>query len=196
MAGIGSDDFDEDGWASSEWFKEYINKYTITMDIKLLEDPPRDGIALFQTALIHVKDDKRSGKTTLSRSERECLLNKARGVGNLGTFGDTTKAKVDTGCWKRIVIAVKCIDPKEKDKKGEMKTWVGTEPGIVLKEDTIVANERFAVDPDSFFLFSSAQTGMMPGKIAIRTVRIERAFASDKDVMEARARDKVGAPLH
>jgi hypothetical protein len=31
----------------------------------------------------------------------------------------------------------------------------------------------------------------MPGKVAIRTVRVECKFMSDKDVKENRARDKV-----
>lgn len=185
------DDFSSWG----KWMKEYINEYTVTMDIKLLEDPPRDGISLFQTALIHAKDNKRSGKTTLSRSDGECIINQAGGVGQLGTFGDVTKAKVETGVWKRVVVAVKCVDSTEKDKKGELRTWVGTEAGVVLKEDTITANERFAIDPDSFFLFSSAQATMMPGTIAIRTIRIEKTFATDMYVMESRARDKVRITL-
>lgn len=161
------------------------------MDIKLLEEPPRDGIALFQTALIHAKENKRSGKTTLTRSEGECIINQAGGVGQLGTFGDVSKAKVDAGVWKRVVIAVSCAESTDKGKKGEMRTWVGTEPGVVLKEESITANERFAIDPSSLFLFSSAQSSMMPGKVAIRTVRVENYFATDKDVMASRARDKV-----
>ena len=92
------DAFDDDNWASSKFFKfkKNINEYTITMDVKLKEDPPRDGISLFQTALIHVKENKRSGKSTLHRSEGECLINQAGGVGQLGTFGDTTTAKVSS----------------------------------------------------------------------------------------------------
>ena len=32
---------------------------------------------------------------------------------------------------------------------------------------------------------------MMPGNIAIRTIRVEMCFANDKDVRSNRARDKV-----
>lgn len=119
----------------STWYKpkEYINEYTITMDIKLLDEPPRDGIALYQTALVHAKDNKRSGKTTVSRSEGECVLNQSGGVGQLGSFGDITKAKVDVDKWKRIVMSVKTADKADKGAKGEMRTWVGTEPGRSLR---------------------------------------------------------------
>lgn len=191
--GGGGKDFDfwdMDGFGGGKkWFKEKINEYTVTIDMKLLEEPPRDGISLFQTALIHSAENKRTGKTTLSRSDGECLINQAGGVGLFGTFGDTTRARLEPGVWRRVVVAVKCTD--KQNEKGEIRTWVNTEPGVVLKEESIVANERFSIDPDNFFLFSSAQTGMMPGSIAIRTIRIEMTFASDKDVRSNRARDKV-----
>jgi len=183
---------DFDLWSSSvtsRWFKEYVNEYTITMDIKLLEPPPRDGIALFQTALIHAKENKRSGKTTLTRSDGECIINQLGGVGLFGTFGDTTKAKLEVGIWKRVVIAVKCVEGKNE--KGELRTWIGTEAGVVLREESLSANERFALDPDNLYLFSSCQSNMMPGNIAIRTLRVEKHFATDEDVKNSRARDKV-----
>jgi hypothetical protein len=194
------DDDDDWGWGGqssggkmgsyrSRWHKEYINKYTITMDIKLLDEIPRDGISLFQTALIHAKEDKRSGKATLSRSDGECMINQAGGVGMFGTYGDTTKARVERNLWRRVVVSISCTE--SQNEKGEMRTWVGTEAGVVLKEDTIVANERFALDPDGLFLFSSAQAAMMPGNIAIRTVRIQQVFSTDRDVKANRARDKV-----
>ena len=106
-----------------------------------------------------------------------------------GTFGDTTRAKLEVGVWKRVVVAVKCVEGQNE--KGEMRTWVNTESGVVLKEETIVSNERFAIDPDSFFVFSSAQASMMPGNIAIRTIRVEQVFSTDGDVKANRARDKV-----
>jgi hypothetical protein len=153
MEGFGNDPWDI---KSSKWFKSYINEYTITMDIKLIEDPPRDGMALFQTALVHGKENKRTGKFTLTKSDGECIINQAGGVGMFGTYGDISKSKVETGHWKRVVVSVKCGNG-EKGSKGEMRTWVGTETGAVLKEDTIVADERFAIDPDGLYLFSSAQ---------------------------------------
>ena len=179
---------DKDGHGG-KWFKEYINAYTITMDIKLLEEVPREGMALFQTGLIHSEENKRTGKTTLSRSDGECVLNQAGGVGMFGTYGDTTKARVDVGSWKRVVVTVNCA--ASSGDKGEMRTWVGTEAGVVLKEESIVANERFALDPDGLYLFSSATAAMMPGNIAIRTVRVESCFFTDQDVKANRARDKV-----
>jgi hypothetical protein len=183
----------DDGWGdkkwSSKWFKEYINTYTITMDVKFLEEIPREGIALYQTALIHCEENKRSGKTALTRSDGECIVNQAGGVGMFGTYGDTTRARIEVGCWRRVVITVNCAD--SSGEKGEMRTWIGTEAGVVLKEETIVANERFALDPDGLFFFSSAQAAMMPGNIAVRTIRVESKFSTDQDVKTNRARDKV-----
>jgi hypothetical protein len=192
MGGGGGKDmdfWDMDGFNSKKWFKEKINEYTVTIDMKLNEEPPRDGVALFQTALIHSLENKRTGKTTLSRSDGECLINQAGGVGLFGTYGDTTRARLEPGLWRRVVVAVKCTD--KQNEKGEIRTWVNTEPGVVLKEESIVANERFSIDPDGFFVFSSAQSGMMPGNISIRTIRVEMTFACDKDVRSNRARDKV-----
>jgi hypothetical protein len=147
---------------------------------------------LFQTALIHAKDNKKSGKVTLSKSEGECHINQAGGVGQFGTFGDTTVACIEPNYWKRVVISVKCGDVGDKKTtKGEMRTWVGTNPGIVLKDDAIEGNGRFTIDPDGLFIFSSAQSSMMPGKISVRTIRVERTFANDEYVNSSRARDKI-----
>jgi hypothetical protein len=191
MAGWAADPWGATGetWGGKWAVKRYLNEYTITMDIKLLEDPPRDGLSLFQTALIHSKENKRTGKTDISRSDGECLINQAGGVGIFGTYGDTTKAKVKTNVWKRVVVAVHCTE--DQNGKGEMRTWVGTEPGAVLKEEAFGCNDRFAIDPSSFFCFSSAQAPMMPGKIAIRTIRIENKALSNEDVKANRARDKL-----
>jgi hypothetical protein len=60
-----------------------------------------------------------------------------------------------------------------------------------LKEESITSNDRFAIDPESFFLFSSAQSSLMPGNIAIRTARVEMHFSTDLDVKSSRAMDKV-----
>jgi hypothetical protein len=79
---------DYGGWGKS---KEYINKYTITMDIKVIGEIPRDGFSLFQTALVHTKEDKRTGKLSFNQSEGECQVSQLGGVGAFGTFGDTTK---------------------------------------------------------------------------------------------------------
>jgi hypothetical protein len=191
MGGMGGKDIDlwDMDFSSKKWFKEKINEYTVTIDMKLNEEPPRDGISLFQTALIHSNENKRTGKFTLSKSDGECLINQAGGVGLFGTYGDTTRARLEVGVWRRVVVTVKCTD--KANEKGEIRTWVNTESGVVLKEDAIVANERFSIDPDGFFVFSSAQSGMMPGNISIRTIRVEMTFSNDKDVRSNRARDKV-----
>jgi len=68
------DYWDFSSYDTKKWFKEYINEYTITIDMKLLEPPSRDGISLFQTALIHNNTESRSGKSTLSRSDGECII--------------------------------------------------------------------------------------------------------------------------
>jgi hypothetical protein len=50
-------DTDGDGeWSYSRWFKEYVNEYTITIDMKLTDEIPREGISLFQTSLVHTKE--------------------------------------------------------------------------------------------------------------------------------------------
>jgi hypothetical protein len=81
------------------------------------------------------------------------------------------------------------VDSSEKDQNGQLRTWVGTEAGVILKEDSSAANERFAIDPDSFFLFSSVQSTMM------LPLRIEKTFATDTYVMESRSK-RQGTLLH
>jgi len=183
----------EDGYPaegySPYYQKQYLNQYTITMDVKLLRDPPREGIALFQTALIHSEENKKTGKVTLTRSDGECVVNQAGGVGMFGTYGDSSKAKLEVNKWKRLVVSVNCS--QKANEKGEMRTWVGTEPAAVIREESIVANERFALDASALYLFSSGQSAMMPGGVAIRYVRVDHCFCSDADVKANRARDKV-----
>jgi hypothetical protein len=41
------------GAYKSKFFKQTVNEYTITMDIKIAEEPPREGLALYQTDLVH-----------------------------------------------------------------------------------------------------------------------------------------------
>lgn len=42
--------------------KKTMNEYTITMDIKLLDQIPREGISLYQTALVHCLDNRRANR--------------------------------------------------------------------------------------------------------------------------------------
>lgn len=189
--GRGTDKDDDD----KDWkkyggmaFKEYINEYTITMDIKLLDAIPRDGLSLYQTGLVYLEQSKRSNKPTPKKSDGECNVNQNGGVGMFGTYGDTLKAKLELNSWKRLVISVRCA---EGGQSGEMRTWIDAEPGVILRDEAIVANERFAIDPNNLFLFSAGQLSMMPGNIAIRTVRVETSFMDDQKVKKLRARDKV-----
>ena len=55
--------------------------------------------------MIHARENKKTGKTTLSKSEGECLINQAGGVGQLGSFGDITK------------LYLQKYDFKQKEKK-------------------------------------------------------------------------------
>jgi hypothetical protein len=114
------DYWDFSSYDTKKWFKEYINEYTITIDMKLLEPPSRDGISLFQTALIHNNTESRSGKNTLSRSDGECIINQTGGIGIFGTYGDTTKARLEPNVWRRVVVSVKCID--KQNEKGVEKS--------------------------------------------------------------------------
>ena len=81
----------------------------------------------------------------------------------MGSFGDTAKAKVEAGAWKRIVISVKCC-AKGQGNKGEMRTWVDAEPCVVIKDESMVEEGRFSIDPENgIFVFSSGKGTMMPG---------------------------------
>ena len=67
------------------------------MDIQIDDEVPRDGLSLFQTALVHSEDVGSSGKKRLQSSDGESMINSSGGVGVMGQFGDVTKAKVATG---------------------------------------------------------------------------------------------------
>ena len=54
-------------WSSTKWDKEWmtqprVNEYTITMDIKLKNEPPREGLALYQTSLVFTEENPTSGR--------------------------------------------------------------------------------------------------------------------------------------
>lgn len=102
-----------------------------------------------------------TGKVTLARSEGECLINEVGGLGIFGSYGDTTKAKIIPGLWKRVVISVKNVDPKSG--KGEMKTWVGRESGVIIKDDAFATDGRFALEASNLFLFSSSKVCVVCG---------------------------------
>ena len=173
----------------NKFHKTYLNTYTITMDLQLTAPPPREGLSLFQSSLIYTTEDKKLGKVALQRSDGECLVNPSGGVGVFGTFGDITKARVAVDTWTRVVITAKCT--AEDAEKGELRTWVNAEPGIVVKDGAIRSGERFAIDAEGLFLFSSKTTSMMPGNVLVRCIRVDEVFSTDETVRTNRARDKV-----
>lgn len=171
--------------------KEYINEYTITMDIKLLSPPPPTGLSVFQTALVHssTKEQKGSaGVKELLKSTGECIINERGGVGIFKTYGDIRKKPLEVGKWHRIVISVKCA--AKTGEMGEYRTWIGTNPCATSKGDEFSQNSRFSIDPAAFFLFSSDTPEMMSGNIAIRTLRVEKGSATDATVRANCLRDK------
>lgn len=87
------------------------------------------------------------------------MISALGGLGALGTFGDVLKAKIRPGRWHRVAVAVKCADAK---KKGEMSTWIDAVPVASLKSEHIARNGRFAIDPSSFFVFSSGKVPKSP----------------------------------
>ena len=96
-------------------WKEWVNEYTVTMDVKI-QEPPREGLALYQTALVHAEEHKGQGNARgrLKQSDGEAIISPAGGVGILGYFGDT-KAHVKADRWVRVAVSVKCsADSKQK----------------------------------------------------------------------------------
>ena len=148
--------------------REFINEYTVTLDVKLEEPPPDCGLSLFQTALVHA-EESRGGRRRARESDGEACVNQSGGVGSLGTYGDTAKTALKVGAWQRIVVAVRCAAAGQQRrrgatvKKGELRTYVGATPGAVCRHERISANERFALRSDGLFLFSSRNERMMPG---------------------------------
>lgn len=71
---------------------------------------------------------------------QHCLqINCDGGVGQLGTFGDVSKARIEPGKWHRVVICFKCAT--QPNEKGELRTWIDTVPGCILKSDEVSARE-------------------------------------------------------
>jgi len=159
------------------------------MDVKFYDDIPRDGVSLFQTNLVHVQENKKSAHKNASQSDGECVVNSGGGVGCFGSYGDVSKVKIEKQRWRRIVISVKNV--QEGKGKGEMKTWIDAKSCASIKQEALVVEGRFAIEPDGLYLFSSQKQTMMPGGIAIRSVRVESSCATDVEVKENRARDKV-----
>lgn len=172
-----------------EWaIKHYVNEYTITFDVKLKREAPREGLALFQTSLVYTEENPSSGRKTIKQSDGECVIGSNGGVGVFGQLGDVTKAKIIPDRWRRVVISIKNVGDNTK---GEMRTWIDSVPCAVIKRDAFQADGRFALDAESLYLFSSQKASMMPGDILLRYIRIERGFSTDELVRENHATDKV-----
>jgi hypothetical protein len=171
-----------------------VGTWTITMDLKIADEAkiPHEGISLVHTSLVHAEETK--GKTKLNQSNGEAMINCDGGVGQLGTFGDVSKARIEPGKWHRIVICIKCAT--QANEKGELRTWIDTVPGCVLKSDEVAAPGRFELDTEHLFLFSSSDAAMMPGNVLLRTVRVEQRLSTDATVLEDRARDKIISMLN
>lgn len=183
------------GGGYSMWGKpEKLKSWTVTMDMKIADEAkiPHEGISLVHTALVHAEETK--GRTKVTTSNGEATINCDGGVGQLGTFGDVSKARIEPGKWHRIVICVKCVT--QPNEKGELRTWIDTVPGCVLKSDEIASPGRFELDTDHLFLFSSTEAAMMPGNILLRTVRVEERVSTDSSVLQDRARDKLISMLN
>ena len=73
---------------------EMKDEYTITLDFKLLDPIPPGGLALYQTALCHATGGKDS-KGAVRQTDGECKISGSGGIGNFGTFGDTSESKVE-----------------------------------------------------------------------------------------------------
>jgi hypothetical protein len=193
VGGTGYGGYGGVGSGANKLFRDTMGEWTVTMDLKLEGPPPREGLSLLHTALLHAEDTK--GRKKLKPSEGEAVVNCDGGVGQLGTFGDTAVASLVPGKWQRVVVAVK-VAAAGGTEKGDLRTWVDTAPGCVLKSEAIAVGGRFEVDLDGLFLFSSSDPAMMPGHVSLRTVRVERSFATDKTVLANRAKDRVLSMLN
>jgi len=152
-----------------------------------MDSVPREGISLFQTALVHIEENARTGRKKLKQSEGECLINIDGGVGQFGKFGDSTSTRLSKDRWRRITVSVKCV----AEGKGQMKTWIDTDTCVDISHESISKDGRFSLDADALYLFSSNKMAMMPGNIAIRLIKVEVGFAKDNSVINNRANDKI-----
>jgi len=181
------------GYDASRWDKDWapkplrVNEYTITLDIKLKNEPPREGLALFQTSLVFLEENPSSGRKTVKQSDGEAVIGSNGGVGTFGTLGDTSKVKVDVGRWRRVCVSVKNVS----EGKGELRTWIDGVPCAVIRRDAISTDSRFSLDGESLYLFSSQKASMMPGDVLVRTVRVTFGESNDESVKLQHAANKI-----
>jgi hypothetical protein len=188
------------GWGSRASDKDLDKKkpkkntalqWTLTIDLKIKDSIPVEGISLLQTQLVHSEEETGGGPPKLTETEGEAFINCDGGVGNFGTFGDVSRACVETNKWHRVVVSAN-VEKSGKDCIGELRTWVDGVPACVCRNEEIAtANGRFELDFEKLFLFSSSNVPMMPGNIMIRAVRVENHFTNDKEVKEQNTRDRI-----
>eukprot|EP00750_Incisomonas_marina_P014138 INCI17609.11.p1 GENE.INCI17609.11~~INCI17609.11.p1 ORF type:complete len:5029 (+),score=1065.32 INCI17609.11:298-15384(+) len=170
---------------------EMKDEYTLTIDFKLLDPIPPPGLSIFQTALCHAAGGK-DAKGAVRQTDGECKISGAGGVGNFGTFGDTSEAKIEPNQWNRVVITVKCVgDGTDNKVKGEMMTYLNGQPCAKIKRKEISSRDRFSLNDKELYFFSSGKVAMMGSTVAIRTVRIDSVCQSPDQVKSSKAQDKI-----
>lgn len=176
---------------SSRRPKQRANRFTITIDLKVLSDIPSEGISLLQTRLCHVKRSK-GGRVRVSETDGECRVSSAGGIGLFGSYGDTTKRRIQKGKWTRVALSVRCVgDGTDDAKPGRMSTYIDGHKCATIKRKELSTNGRFCLDSGKMYFFSSQKASMMGVSLAVRTIRIDHAFLSSKEIMARRAQDRI-----
>jgi hypothetical protein len=171
--------------------KEVKDEYSITIDFKVMDAIPPGGLSLYQTALCHSAGGK-DAKGAVRQTDGECKISGAGGIGNFGTFGDTSESKISPHEWNRVVITVACKgDGTDNKVKGEMSTYLNGTSCAKIKRKEIAQSDRFSLNENEMYLFSSSKVAMMGSTVAIRTVRIDSVCISKQQVKSLKAQDKI-----
>ncbi len=178
-------------WGSAYAQAEMKDEYSLTLDFKLMDPIPPGGLAVYQTALCHAAGGK-DAKGAVRQTDGECKISGTGGVGNFGTFGDTSEAKIEPHQWNRLVITVACKgDGTDNKVKGEMMTYLNGVPCAKIKRKEISMRDRFSLNDKELYLFSSSKVAMMGSTVAIRSVRIDSVCLSAPQVKSSKAQDKI-----
>eukprot|EP00808_Paulinella_micropora_P023950 g6088.t1 len=181
-------------WKDKSSSKEVVSEYTITIDMKLLDEVPKAGMSVFQAAAVtSVEEGGTDGtvkKQSLLPSDGETLLNSSGGVGVCGKFGDVSKAQVKPGRWHRVAITYAMTQTPDGQKtEGKVCTYVNAVPMATVQRPDCTA-QRFALDPNGMLLFGSGRKDMMPGRVMIRYVRITKKCLTPQQLIMDRTLDK------
>ena len=170
---------------------EMKDEYSITIDFKILDAIPPGGLSVYQTALCHAAGGKDS-KGAVRQTDGECKISGAGGIGNFGSFGDTSESKIEPHQWNRVVVTVKCDgDGTDNKVKGEMLTYLNGAQCAKIKRKEISKGDRFSLNDKEMYFFSSGKVAMMGSTIAIRTIRIDSVCLPSSKVKSLKAQDKV-----